>query len=179
MGNGQIGFFDLSDRYASLDAKKDPLVEIHAVVPRDKFRTTLERVWRKPDTERKSFGVRKRMNAVLMFKTLLLSASYNLSDRSSIRCGCRSSYSLALDWLYRGALTQAGMVVALVEQFHGYLARQGYIAWGVHILDASIVPVPRNHNSRDENKAIKSGDVPEDWAGLPSAARRMSMRVGA
>ncbi|MEP3009772.1 MAG: hypothetical protein ABJO81_03705, partial [Hyphomicrobiales bacterium] len=29
----QMGFFDLSDRYASLDAKKDPLVEIDAVVP--------------------------------------------------------------------------------------------------------------------------------------------------
>jgi hypothetical protein len=25
---GQPGFFDLSDRYASLDAKKDPLIEI-------------------------------------------------------------------------------------------------------------------------------------------------------
>ena len=29
----QMGFFDLSDRYASLDAKKDPLIEIKAVVP--------------------------------------------------------------------------------------------------------------------------------------------------
>ena len=29
----QMGFFDLSDRYASLDAKRDPLVEIDAVVP--------------------------------------------------------------------------------------------------------------------------------------------------
>jgi hypothetical protein len=29
----QMGFFDLSDRYASLDAKKDPLVAIDAVVP--------------------------------------------------------------------------------------------------------------------------------------------------
>ena len=28
-----MGFFDLSDRYASLDAKQDPLVEIDAVVP--------------------------------------------------------------------------------------------------------------------------------------------------
>ena len=25
----QMGFFDLSDRYASLDAKKDPLIEIN------------------------------------------------------------------------------------------------------------------------------------------------------
>ena len=28
-----MGFFDLSDRYASLDAKKDSLVAIDAVVP--------------------------------------------------------------------------------------------------------------------------------------------------
>ena len=41
----QMGFFDLSDRYASLDAKKDPLVEIDAVVPWDEFRPALARVW--------------------------------------------------------------------------------------------------------------------------------------
>ena len=49
-----MGFFDLSDRYASLDAKEDPLVEIDAVVPWEEFRPALERVWRKPDADRKS-----------------------------------------------------------------------------------------------------------------------------
>ncbi len=34
----QMGFFDFSDRYASLDAKKDPLAEIDAVVPWKEFR---------------------------------------------------------------------------------------------------------------------------------------------
>ncbi len=29
----QLGLFDLSDHYASLDAKKDPPLEINAVVP--------------------------------------------------------------------------------------------------------------------------------------------------
>ena len=76
----QMGFFDLSDRYASLDAKKDPLVEIDTVVPWEEFRPTLERVWRKPDTKRKARAGRKPMDAVLMFKTLVLSALYNLSD---------------------------------------------------------------------------------------------------
>ena len=76
----QMGFFDLSDRYASLDAKKDPLIEIDAVVPWEEFRPTLERVWRKPEAERKSRAGRKPMDAVLMFKTLVLSALYNLSD---------------------------------------------------------------------------------------------------
>ena len=76
----QMGFFDLSDRYASLDAKKDPLVEIDAVVPWEEFRPSLERVWRKPDADRKSRAGRRPMDAVLMFKTLVLSALYNLSD---------------------------------------------------------------------------------------------------
>jgi len=39
-----IGCFDLSDRCASLDAKKGPLVEINAVVPWVEFRAVLERV---------------------------------------------------------------------------------------------------------------------------------------
>jgi len=47
----QMGFFDLSDRYASLDAKKDPLVEIDAVVAWEEFRPTLELVWRAPEAE--------------------------------------------------------------------------------------------------------------------------------
>ena len=76
----QMGFFDLSDRYASLDAKKDPLVEIDAVVSWEELRPALERVWRKPDVDRKSRAGRKPIDAVLMFKTLVLSALYNLSD---------------------------------------------------------------------------------------------------
>lgn len=36
------------------------------------------------------------------------------------------------------------------------------------ILDASIVPVPRNHITRDENKAIKADEMPEGWADKPA-----------
>ena len=61
----QMGFFDLSDRYASLDAKKIPLVEINAVVPWDGFRPLPEQVWRKPDGARKSRAGRKPRDVVL------------------------------------------------------------------------------------------------------------------
>ena len=67
-------------------------------------------------------------------------------------------------WLYREALAKAGMVDELFAQSGGYLARQGYIARGGQILDASIVPVPHNHNKREENTAIKAGETPEGWA---------------
>ena len=178
----QMGFFDLSDRYASLDAKRDPLVEIDAVVPWEEFRPALERVWRKPEGERKSRAGRKPMDAVLMFKTLVLSALYNLSD-DQIEYQVRDRLSfmrflgLGLEdrvpdaktvWLYREGLAQAGLVEELFTQFDGYLARQGYIARGGQILDASIVAVPRNHNTREENKTIKSGEVPEDWTDKPA-----------
>lgn len=145
----QMGFFDLSDRYASLDAKKDPLVEIDAVVPWEEFRPTLERVWRKPEAERKSRAGRKPWDVIVMFKTLVLSALYNLSD-DQIEYQVRDRLSfmrflgLGLEdrvpdaktvWLYREALAQAGMVEALFKQFDGHLARQGYIARGGQILD--------------------------------------------
>ena len=37
----QMGCLDLSDRDASLDGKKDPLVEIDAVVPWEEFRPSV------------------------------------------------------------------------------------------------------------------------------------------
>ena len=40
----QMGFFDLSDRYGSLDAKRDPLLEIDALVPWEELRPVLEHV---------------------------------------------------------------------------------------------------------------------------------------
>ena len=80
-------------------------------------------------------------------------------------------------WLYRGALAQAGKVRELSGMFDGHLNRQGYIARGGQIPDAYIVPVPRNHNTRGENAAIKKGEVPEDWADKP--AKRMQKDVDA
>ena len=180
--HGADEFFDLSDRYPSLDAKKGPLIEINAVVPWDEFRPLLERVWRKPDEDRKSRAGRKPMDVVLMFKALVLSALYNLSDdQIEYQVRDRLSFMRFLGlglgdrvpdaktvWLYREALAKAGMVDELFAQFDGYLARRGYIARGGQILDASIVPVPHNHNKREENVAIKAGEVPEDWEKKPA-----------
>ncbi len=118
----------------SLDMKKDPLVEVDAVVPWEEFRPLLERVWRKPDSERKSRAGRKPMDAVLMFK----------------------------------ALAQAGKVDDRFKLFDRHLARHGYIARGGQILDAPIVPVPRNHNTREENAAIKGCEEPEGRENKPA-----------
>ena len=134
----QTGFFDRSDRYASLNAKKDPLIEINAVVPWDEFLPLLERIWRRPDAAKKSRAGRKPMDVVMMFKALVLSALYTLSDdQLEYQVRDRLSFMRFLGlglgdrvpdaktvWLYREVLAKAGMVDELFAQFDGYLARR-------------------------------------------------------
>ncbi len=60
------------------------------------------------------------------------------------------------------------MIEALFDAFDGHLEEQGYLAMGGQIIDASIVPVPKQHNSRDDNSKIKAGETPEGWKDKPA-----------
>ena len=178
----QMGFFDIAKRYAWLDAKNDPLVKIDAAVRWEDFRPSLEAVWRAPVGERKSAAGRKPWDAVVMFKSIVLCALYNLSD-DQVEYQLRDRLSfmrflgLGLEdpvpdaktvWLYREQLAQAGMVEGLFADFDGYLKDQGYLAMGGQIIDASIVPVPKQRNGRDDNAKIKAGETPEGWDANPA-----------
>ncbi len=179
---GQMGFDDVANRYAALDAKNDPLVKIDAVVPWERFRARLEAAWRKPPEDRKSTAGRKPWDAVVMFKAIVLCALYNLSD-DQVEYQLRDRLSfmrflgLGLEdrvpdaktvWLYREILARGGVIDELFGEFDGHLKRQGYLAMGGQIIDASIVPVPRQRNSRDENAWIKDGGTPESWEEQPA-----------
>jgi len=179
---GQMGFFDVANRYAGLDAKNDPLVKIDAVVPWEDFRPRLEATWRLRPEERKSKAGRKPWDAVVMFKAIVLCELYNLSD-DQVEYQLRDRLSfmrflgLGLEdrvpdaktvWLYREQLAQAGLVEELFAAFDGHLKDQGWRAMGGQIIDASIVPVPKQRNSRDENATIKEGKTPEDWENTPA-----------
>jgi len=59
-------------------------------------------------------------------------------------------------------------VEGLFNLFDGYLKVQGYLAMSGQIIDATIVPAPRQRNSRDDNATVKSGKTPT----APIAARR-------
>ena len=178
----QLGFFDIADRYAALDAKNDPLVKIDQVVPWEEFRARLEAVWRTPDAARKSAAGRKPWDALVMFKAIVLCALYNLSD-DQVEYQLRDRLSfirflgLGLEdrvpdaktvWLYREQLAQAGEVEALFAAFNDHLEKRGYLAMGGQIIDASIVPVPKQRNSRDENATIKAGETPQAWEDQPA-----------
>lgn len=183
---GQMGFYDLANRYVGLDAKADPLVKLNAVVPWDDFRARLDAVWRRPPEERKSKAGRKPWDTVVMFKAIVLCELYNLSDEQfEYQLRDRLSFmrflGLGLEdpapdattvWLYLEQLVRAGLVDELFDAFDAHLKAQGWLAMGGQMIDASIVPVSRQRNTRDENAAIKAGETPEGWADKPAKRRQ-------
>ena len=73
-------------------------------------------------------------------------------------------------WLYlREALVKAGLIVGLFTDFDRHLKQNGYLAMGGQIIDATIVPVPKNRNSRErENESDQvRRDARKGW-GKPS-----------
>lgn len=171
---GQAGFFDLSDRYAALSAAGDPLERLAAVVDFELFRMPLIAALRRGPRAK---GGRPPFDPVLMFKILVLQALYSLSDEAAEfqikdRLSFQRFLGLGLDgrvpdattvWLFREALVKAKAIDRLFARFDAALTDRGYLAMGGQILDATIVPAPKQRNTDAEKAAIKEGRVPSDW----------------
>ena len=179
---GQLGFFDADKRLEALSAKGDPLEAIDRLVPWESFRAEIEAVVLTPDELKKSSAGRKPFDAILMFRMLVLQALNNLSDEQvEYQVRDRLSFSrflgLAIEdsipdattlWLFREKLAKAGLIEKLFERFDQHLAAKGYMARGGQIIDASIVPVPTQRNSRDENDELQAGRTPAGWKQKPA-----------
>jgi IS5 family transposase len=178
---GQPGFFDLSDRYEALSAAGDPLERLSAVVDFEVFRGPLIAALRRgPRTK----GGRPPFDPVLMFKILVLQSLYSLSDEPTEfqikdRLSFQRFLGLGLDgavpdattvWLFRERLVKAKAIDKLFARFDGVLKDKGYLAMGGQIIDASVVPAPKQRNTEEEKAAIKEGRVPEAWK--PAKARQ-------
>lgn len=75
---GQQGFWDhLQTRQQKLERKKDFLNRLNQIVPWETFRSTLRQIHEKP---RKNKAGRKPLDALLLFKMLVLQKLYNISD---------------------------------------------------------------------------------------------------
>ena len=183
---GQLGFFDADKRLAALSAKGDPLEAVDHLVPWESFRAEIEAVVLTPDELKKSSAGRKPFDAILLFRMLVLQALNNLSDEQVeyqvrdrlsftrfLRLGIEDSIPDATTlWLFRENLVQAGLIEKLFDRFDQHLAAQGYMARGGQMIDATIVPVPKQRNSRDENEAVKAGQTPAEWEKQPAKLRQ-------
>jgi IS5 family transposase len=182
----QMGFFDADKRLSVLSAKGDPLVSISTLVPWEMFRGDIEAVVLTADGSRKGNAGRKPIDALVLFRMLVLQSLYNLSDEQiEYQVRDRLSFTRFLGlgfenripdgttlWLFREKLAKAGLIDKLFKRFGQHLEASGYIARGGQMVDATIVPVPRQRNSRDENEQVKTGITPEDWKKRPSKNRQ-------
>ncbi len=182
----QMGFFDADKRLSLLSLKGDPLEAISKLVPWEKFRGDIEAVVLTADEARKSNAGRKPIDALVLFRMLVLQSLYNLSDEQiEYQVRDRLSFTRFLGlgfenripdgttlWLFREKLARAGLIARLFERFGQHLEASGYIARGGQMVDATIVAVPRQRNSRDENEQVKAGTTPRDWKRRPSMNRQ-------
>ena len=185
----QTGLLDWQLRFKQLDNGGDPLPKIQKVVNWELFRPLLEVV---RDKEHKSNAGRKPFDIVLMFKVLILQSLYNLSDeQTEFQIRDRLSFMRFLGlslgdtvpdaktiWLFREQLTEAGVIEKAFEQFEVYLCEQGFSARKGQIVDASIVAVPKQRNSREENQRNQARRDSRRLERSRRSGRRIPMRGG-
>jgi transposase, IS5 family len=173
--SNQAGFFDLSDRKAKLLAKKDFLESLKGHVKWEQFRPLLDAALKRSERLK---GGRPPHDALLMLKIIILQSLYNLSDEQiEYQILDRLSFMrfLGLDlhdkvpdektiWVFREQLSEAGAVDKLFAKFNDMLVEQGLRASGGQMIDATFVEVPKQRNTKDENKHIKeTNTAPSAW----------------
>ena len=179
-----LGMFDEHFLLERLTKLKDPLVKLEAHIEWKIFAPILDVVFNKP--ENRSNAGRPPFDRVLMFKILILQSLYNVSDdqmeyqitdRLSFKrfLGLKSSDRVPDSktiWKFRETLIQESVIEALFYRFNQALDDQCIFAKTGQIVDASFVEVPRQRNTREENKEIKAGITPEAWKEKPHKLRQ-------
>ena len=174
-----LGFFDEHFLLERLTKLKDPLVKLEEHIDWQIFAPILDVVFAKPKNSGKTG--RPPFNRIMMFKILILQSLYNLSDdqmeyqitdrRSFMRfLGLKVSDKVPDSktiWKFRETLIYEEVIEALFYRFNQALDDQSVFAKTGQIVDASIVQVPRQRNTREENKQIKQGETPEAWKSQP------------
>lgn len=112
-----------------------------------------------------------------MVRILVLKHLYNLSDeqmeyqlldRLSYKrfCGLVDSINIpdrTTVWTFENRIGQAG-AQALLDAVSGQLLQKGFIARGGQIIDATLVPAPKQHNNRGDKELLAQQAMPADWA---------------
>lgn len=185
--NRPRGLFDEQIRLEKLSKQKDPLEKLSSYIDFEYFRKPLKQFFDKQSDRSK--GGRPPYDHVLMFKILILQRYYNLSDDNIEyavldRLSFMRFLGLGINnpvpdaktiWLFRDKLTAGGMIERLFNTLDTQLDKDGIIVHAGKLVDASIVEVPIQRNSRDENKQIKEGNIPEGWQEDENKLRQKDM----
>ena len=173
----QFGIFDVDNRLRRLSKMGDALERINRIVDWEMFRPIIESALKESRGKAKGPGGRPPFDCILMFKILFLQRLYNLSDdQTEYQINDRLTFMRFLGlgvgdkvpdaktiWLFRDTLTKAGVIKQLFDCFNRQLEEAHLITKKGTIVDATFVDAPRQRNTREENKTIKEGGIPDEW----------------
>lgn len=192
----QRSFFGLSEHLERLSAIGDPLEVLEQAVDFEYFRGWLVEGLGYGGGTR---GGRPPFDPVSMFKALILQAQHNLSDaKMEFMIRDRLSWMRFLRFdlggptpdentirHFRNRLTETGTLRRVMKAFDWQLQKKGYIPMSGQIVDASLVPAPKQRNTDGEKAAIKAGKTAKEiWPDEPNKAAqkdvdaRWTLKIG-
>lgn len=156
-----------------IDTLGDPLTEIESHIDFAALAAEIDRVAPRPVSPQ---GGRPPYPTETMVRILVLKRLYNLSDeqmeyqlldRMSYKrfCGLVNATNIpdrTTVWTFENRIGEAG-AKALFDGVTAQLLKKGFIARGGQIIDATLVPAPKQHNRRSERELLDQGALPADW----------------
>ena len=150
-----------------IDTLGDPLAEIESYIDFVALAAEVDRIAPRPVSAQ---GGRPPYPTETMVRILVLKRLYNLSDeqmeyqlldRMSYKrfCGLANATNIpdrTTVWTFENRIGEAG-AKALFDGVSAQLLKKGFIARGGQIIDATLVPAPKQHNSRGEKALIDQG----------------------
>jgi transposase, IS5 family len=188
--------FGLTEHLEKLSKDGDPLEVLDATVDFEYFRGWLVEGLGYGNGSR---GGRPPFDPVSMFKALILQAQHNLSDaKMEFMIRDRLSWMRFLGFElggptpdentirhFRNRLTETGTLKRVMKAFDWQLQKKGYIPMSGQIVDASLVPAPKQRNTESEKAAVKLGkSAHEIWPNEPNKAvqkdtdARWTLKIG-
>lgn len=190
------GLFGLSEHLERLSKHGDPLEVLGATVDFEFFRPWLVEGLGYGNGAK---GGRPPFDPVSMFKALILQAQHNLSDaKMEFMIRDRLSWMRFLGFdlgaptpdentirHFRNRMTETGTLKRVMKAFDWQLKKKGYIPMSGQIVDASLVPAPKQRNTNAEKVSIKAGkSAREIWPDEPNKAAqkdtnaRWTLKIG-
>jgi len=180
------GLFDYENQLEKINAHQPPLNKLDKTIDWEMFRKPIEDALY---VEAKAPGGRPPFDRLMMFKILILQKYYNLSDeQTEFQIKDRLSFMQFLGlqigdkvpdektiWLFKEQLKEKYLAKDLFNLFNTQLLGHGIVAKEGSIVDASFVDVPRQHNTREENAAIKKGAVPLEFGQKDKNGKRSKL----
>jgi transposase, IS5 family len=185
----QRSLFGLSEHLEMLSKHGDPLEALEETVDFEFFRGWLIEGLGYGDGGK---GGRPPFDPVSMFKALILQTQHNLSDaRTEFMIRDRLSWMRFLGFdlggptpdentirHFRNRLTETGTLKRVMKAFDWQLRKKGYIPMSGQIVDASLVPAPKQRNTEGEKAAIKAGETAKAiWPDEPNKAAQKDVNA--